>query len=137
MQILQNTYTCFTGTCHIVIKSYSSSFMKYKEEKRPIKRNLDGWIYFFYSKFKKITCLLISWSTNKHIDTNIRYLKKKYLAWIFDKFWIIAEVMGTTWTKHYCWYKKEGKVFHMMPYNQVTGKLVRTCFALIFYLWSK
>lgn len=77
MQILQNTYTCFTGTCHIVIKSYSSSFMKYKEEKRPIKRNLDGWIYFFYSKFKKITCLLISWSTNKHIDTNIRYLKKK------------------------------------------------------------
>nr|XP_034301151.1 rho GTPase-activating protein 26 isoform X6 [Crassostrea gigas] len=33
------------------------------------------------------------------------------------------KVMGTTWTKHYCWYKKEGKVFHMMPYNQVTGKL--------------
>ncbi|XP_078324308.1 rho GTPase-activating protein 26-like isoform X2 [Crassostrea virginica] len=33
------------------------------------------------------------------------------------------KVMGTTWTKHYCWYKKDGKIFHMMPYNQVTGKL--------------
>ncbi|XP_056010534.1 rho GTPase-activating protein 26-like isoform X2 [Ostrea edulis] len=33
------------------------------------------------------------------------------------------KVMGATWTKHYCWYKKDGKKFHMMPYNQVTGKL--------------
>lgn len=53
---------------------------------------------------------------------------------IFYKFWIIAEVMGTTWTKHYCWYKKEGKVFHMMPYNQVTGKLVRTCIDILFVI---
>ncbi|KAK3100253.1 hypothetical protein FSP39_016959 [Pinctada imbricata] len=33
------------------------------------------------------------------------------------------KALSTTWTKHYCWYKKEGKEFHMMPYNQVTGKL--------------
>lgn len=104
-------------------------------------KNSQGWIYnfFFYSKFQKMIyitlffkkCILISLSTYKPINT------KKYLTMIYDKFWIIAEVMGTTWTKHYCWYKKEGKVFHMMPYNQVTGKLVRTCFALLFYLWSK
>ena len=33
------------------------------------------------------------------------------------------KALGTTWTKHYCWYKKENKELHILPYNQVTGKL--------------
>ena len=37
---------------------------------------------------------------------------------------LFIEALGTTWTKHYCWYKKENKELHILPYNQVTGKLV-------------
>ncbi|CAC5371122.1 ARHGAP26 [Mytilus coruscus] len=33
------------------------------------------------------------------------------------------KALGTTWIKHYCWYKKENKELHILPYNQVTGKL--------------
>ncbi|XP_061164697.1 rho GTPase-activating protein 26-like isoform X4 [Saccostrea echinata] len=50
-------------------------------------------------------------------QTNKGCTKEGYL-YLMEK-----KVMGTTWTKYYCWYKKEGKIFHMMPYNQVTGKL--------------
>ncbi|KAL5012484.1 hypothetical protein ScPMuIL_011035 [Solemya velum] len=33
------------------------------------------------------------------------------------------KALGTTWTKHYCFYKKEHREFFITPYNQVTGKL--------------
>ncbi|XP_060063535.1 rho GTPase-activating protein 26-like isoform X1 [Ylistrum balloti] len=36
------------------------------------------------------------------------------------------KALGVSWIKHYCWYKKENKEFHMMPYNQVAGKLIQS-----------
>ncbi|XP_021366144.1 rho GTPase-activating protein 26-like isoform X3 [Mizuhopecten yessoensis] len=36
------------------------------------------------------------------------------------------KALGVSWNKHYCWYKKENKEFHMMPYNQVAGKLIQS-----------
>jgi len=38
-----------------------------------------------------------------------------------------TEAFGTTWTKHYCIYRKDTKEFKMIPYNQMTGKFVSIC----------
>lgn len=35
-----------------------------------------------------------------------------------------SEAFGTTWTKHYCTYDKNTRVFGMLPYNQLTTKSV-------------
>lgn len=37
-------------------------------------------------------------------------------------FLLEKKAFGTTWTKHYCGYDKETKVFTMLPYNQLTTK---------------
>ncbi|CAG9837184.1 unnamed protein product [Diabrotica balteata] len=37
-------------------------------------------------------------------------------------FLLEKKAFGTTWTKHYCSYDKETKVFSMLPYNQLTTK---------------
>lgn len=34
------------------------------------------------------------------------------------------EAFGTTWSKHYCNYDKDTKIFSMLPYNQLTTKTV-------------
>ncbi|XP_052076666.1 rho GTPase-activating protein 26-like isoform X2 [Mytilus californianus] len=51
--------------------------------------------------------------------------KKNYRAskWMPKQAKDLTEALGTTWIKHYCWYKKENKELHILPYNQVTGKL--------------
>ncbi|XP_056643046.1 rho GTPase-activating protein 26 isoform X2 [Diorhabda carinulata] len=37
-------------------------------------------------------------------------------------FLLEKKAFGTTWTKHYCSYDKETKIFTMLPYNQLTTK---------------
>ena len=39
---------------------------------------------------------------------------------------LLTEAFGTTWTKHYCLYQKENRVFTMIPYNQIQHKIVST-----------
>jgi len=34
------------------------------------------------------------------------------------------KALGTTWSKCYCHYRREGRVFCMIPYNQTTAKIV-------------
>lgn len=43
---------------------------------------------------------------------------------------VLAEALigTTTWTKHYCMYRRETKEFVMIPYNQMTGKFVSYCY---------
>lgn len=31
--------------------------------------------------------------------------------------------LQTTWSKHWCWYNREGKQFYMVPFNQTVGKV--------------
>lgn len=61
------------------------------------------------------------------------YLKK--VSRSVDKIWshldgsnyfLFSEALigTTTWTKHYCMYRRETKEFVMIPYNQMTGKFV-------------
>lgn len=37
---------------------------------------------------------------------------------------MIAEAFGTTWSKHYCQYAKDQRLFTMIPYTQTVGKIV-------------
>jgi len=37
---------------------------------------------------------------------------------------LLTEAFGTTWTKHYCQYQKESRIFTMIPYNQIQQKIV-------------
>ena len=36
----------------------------------------------------------------------------------------LTEAFGTTWSKHYCQYTKENRIFTMIPYTQTIGKIV-------------
>jgi hypothetical protein len=36
----------------------------------------------------------------------------------------VSEAFGTTWTKQYCMYHKDTKEVTLIPYNQITGKIV-------------
>ncbi|XP_042891551.1 rho GTPase-activating protein 26-like isoform X17 [Penaeus japonicus] len=40
-------------------------------------------------------------------------------------FLMIQKAFGTTWTKHYCLYQKENRVFTMIPYNQIQHKICK------------
>ncbi|XP_027217603.1 rho GTPase-activating protein 26 isoform X9 [Penaeus vannamei] len=39
---------------------------------------------------------------------------------------VFQKAFGTTWTKHYCLYQKENRVFTMIPYNQIQHKITST-----------
>ncbi|XP_069956994.1 rho GTPase-activating protein 26 isoform X1 [Cherax quadricarinatus] len=45
------------------------------------------------------------------------YTRQGYL------FLMEKKAFGTTWTKHYCLYQKENRVFTMIPYNQIQHKI--------------
>lgn len=45
------------------------------------------------------------------------YTRQGYL-FVMEK-----KAFGTTWTKHYCLYQKENRVFTMIPYNQIQHKI--------------
>lgn len=49
---------------------------------------------------------------------NRMYTRSGYL------FLMEKKALGTTWTKCYCHYQREGRVFCMIPYNQTTAKIV-------------
>ncbi|CAG0892826.1 unnamed protein product [Darwinula stevensoni] len=51
---------------------------------------------------------------------NKMYARQGYL-YLMEK-----KAFATTWTKHYCQYQKENRVFTMIPYNQTTGKITST-----------
>ncbi|XP_037778389.1 rho GTPase-activating protein 26-like [Penaeus monodon] len=38
---------------------------------------------------------------------------------------VFQKAFGTTWTKHYCLYQKENRVFTMIPYNQIQHKICK------------
>ncbi|ROT72966.1 putative rho GTPase-activating protein 26 isoform X1 [Penaeus vannamei] len=48
------------------------------------------------------------------------YTRQGYL------FLMEKKAFGTTWTKHYCLYQKENRVFTMIPYNQIQHKITST-----------
>ncbi|KAF2349282.1 Pleckstrin domain, partial [Trinorchestia longiramus] len=48
------------------------------------------------------------------------YTRQGYL------FLMEKKAFGTTWTKHYCQYQKETRIFTMIPYNQVQQKITST-----------
>ena len=35
-----------------------------------------------------------------------------------------TEAFGTTWSKHYCQFTKDNRIFTMIPYTQTAGKIV-------------
>ncbi|XP_042218707.1 rho GTPase-activating protein 10-like isoform X4 [Homarus americanus] len=47
------------------------------------------------------------------------YTRQGYL------FLMEKKAFGTTWTKHYCLYQKENRVFTMIPYNQIQHKICK------------
>ncbi|XP_019871131.1 rho GTPase-activating protein Graf isoform X2 [Aethina tumida] len=49
---------------------------------------------------------------------NVRGRKEGYLFLLEKKPW------GATWNKYYCSYERDGKIFKMIPYNQLTTKTV-------------
>ncbi|XP_050736305.1 rho GTPase-activating protein 26-like isoform X16 [Eriocheir sinensis] len=48
------------------------------------------------------------------------YTRQGYL------FLMEKKAFGTTWTKHYCQYQKENRIFTMIPYNQTQCKITST-----------
>ncbi|KAK7602050.1 hypothetical protein V9T40_009491 [Parthenolecanium corni] len=52
------------------------------------------------------------------VKVNKIYAREGYLYLLEKK----ALIGTTTWTKHYCMYRRETKEFVMIPYNQMTGK---------------
>ena len=44
-----------------------------------------------------------------------------------------TEAFGTTWSKHYCQYTKENRIFTMIPYTQTIGKIVSCLFLFQHY----
>lgn len=68
-----------------------------------MQKDVERDIYFYWRKV----------NINKY-DTFIELLK--YLTFL--------EAFGTTWSKNFCSYDKDTKVFTMLPYNQLTTKSV-------------
>ncbi|XP_046636547.1 rho GTPase-activating protein 26-like isoform X2 [Daphnia pulicaria] len=51
---------------------------------------------------------------------NKMYTRQGYL-YVMEK-----KAFGTTWSKHYCQYTKENRIFTMIPYTQTIGKITTT-----------
>jgi len=51
---------------------------------------------------------------------NKMYTRQGYL-YVMEK-----KAFGTTWSKHYCQYTKENRIFTMIPYTQTAGKMTTT-----------
>jgi len=50
---------------------------------------------------------------------------------------MISDALSTTtWTKHYCIYRRETKEFEMITFNQMIGKFVCFLFNLIFCIFT-
>ncbi|XP_014677772.1 PREDICTED: rho GTPase-activating protein 26-like [Priapulus caudatus] len=65
-------------------------------------------------------CLLSLQKSDAGGVNNKMYTRQGYL------FLMEKTAFGTKFSKHYCMYQKEGKIFTLIPYHQVQGKITNT-----------
>ena len=70
----------------------------------------------------------ISW---RKVSTFHQFFQNIFFA-NYSLIYVRAEAFGTTWSKHYCQFSKENRIFTMIPYTQTAGKIV-----IYFYLLLK
>ncbi len=79
------------------------------------------WYFYFFKTHSKKTENLIFFVSQKPIDPgtlNKMYTRTGYL------FLMEKKALGTTWSKCYCHYQREGRLFRMIPYIQVKKSVV-------------
>ena len=59
----------------------------------------------------------------KRVEWNFKLPHLKLSFFLILKY-LFTEAFGTTWSKHYCQYTKENRIFTMIPYTQTVGKIV-------------
>ncbi|CAG0916958.1 unnamed protein product [Notodromas monacha] len=109
-------YRPYMKDLQLRVQTTRENFITMKTQADSLKKKMLEFLNIVYS-------LVSSGRVQRQMDHGTlskAYTRQGYL-YLMEK-----KAFGTTWTKHYCMYRKENRLFTMIPYTQITGKITTT-----------